>query len=502
MLYVNERDGEFAVDLRSEAGSGRRVCQLLWGDPVHETGVTHDGFVQVAARGRVGWIPRSRITRDGLLEVYVIDVGQGDGVLIRTPDDRWHLIDAGVENARQMTGKGAANFIRWKFRKDLERTVELETVILSHPDYDHYGGLINLLSGDLDDGEPPLEVSVRSFYHTGMGRFLGDDPLGRMEAGEVAPFPVRGHRMRRRDRFITELLDGRESFSSRLDDFQGRFAALAELVASVPENVARIGMEGAVPGFLPGYGPTHGVTGPGGTPLTVRVLGPAVERFGNGNGAPRAGLRKLASESVTRNGHSVTLRFDYGDARLLMTGDLNEESQRLLLSYVDPQEYRADVVKGCHHGSEDVYMRFLEAMAGRATVISSGDNEDYAHPRPVILGASGFYGRSIECIERNRVRTLPPLLYSTELARSVRLKGVEKVAVDHDDDVGTRPRPYPARRVKVKPEGARYRDLEHTPLATDLVYGLVNVRTDGRRILCATMEETGTEFDIKVFEAG
>ena len=40
------------------------------------------------------------------------------------------------------------------------------------------------------------------------------------------------------------------------------------------------------------------------------------------------------------------------------------------------------------------------------------------------------------------------------------------------------------------------------PIATDLVYGLVNIRTDGETILCATMEESGGEFDTKLFQAG
>jgi hypothetical protein len=30
----------------------------------------------------------------------------------------------------------------------------------------------------------------------------------------------------------------------------------------------------------------------------------------------------------------------------------------------------------------------------------------------------------------------------------------------------------------------------------------VNIRTDGKSILCATKEETGNDFDIKVFKAG
>jgi hypothetical protein len=44
--------------------------------------------------------------------------------------------------------------------------------------------------------------------------------------------------------------------------------------------------------------------------------------------------------------------------------------------------------------------------------------------------------------------------------------------------------------------------LRYTPVMVDLVYGLVNVRTDGVNILCATMVEKNNDFDVKVFRAG
>ena len=47
-----------------------------------------------------------------------------------------------------------------------------------------------------------------------------------------------------------------------------------------------------------------------------------------------------------------------------------------------------------------------------------------------------------------------------------------------------------------------YRRLSWLPMATDLVYGLVNVRSDGQHILCATMKEGSSDFDLQVFQAG
>jgi hypothetical protein len=94
---------------------------------------------------------------------------------------------------------------------------------------------------------------------------------------------------------------------------------------------------------------------------------------------------------------------------------------------------------------------------------------------------------------------LPPLIYSTELSRSVTLayadkirrKGATQALIDAGDA-----------EIKAKVSKARYRPMERVPVSTNLVYGLVNVRTDGDRVLCATMKESGSEFDIQVFRAG
>lgn len=499
MPYLNKNNGEFRVDLRSNPGGGSRLLELIWGDFLHDTGNRSGDYAEVRARSRTGWIPTSCISNDGLLEFYIIDVGQGDAVLIRTPDDRWHLIDAGVTNSRQMTGKGAANFIRWKFQRDLRKPAHLTSVTMSHPDFDHYGGMINLLSGDLEDGRAPFDVTVDNFYHSGMGRFDSTAPLGTFARGRVDSFPIGGYGIRRRDSYITELLDDHTSFASPQHPFSSSFADLADLVVSNTANAQRLSITDGQIDWLPGYSEADGILGPQSTPLSVRLLGPILETFEDDNNHRHLGMRRLASDSKTRNGHSVILRFDYGAARILMTGDLNAESQRLLLSYLPAEEFTADIVKGCHHGSEDVDLRFIEAMAGRATVISSGDNEDYAHPRPSVIGASSFYGRPSLTAEND---FLPPLLYSTELSRSVKLKQVERVRVDHDDDPDTRMRSYPVDRSEVRPKNSRYRKFSSTPVATDLVYGLVNVRTDGQHIMCATLEEKGNDFDIKVFQAG
>jgi beta-lactamase superfamily II metal-dependent hydrolase len=52
--------------------------------------------VKVRARAWEGYVDPAVLSDRSLLEIYIIDVGQGDGVLLKTPDGQWHLIDGGV----------------------------------------------------------------------------------------------------------------------------------------------------------------------------------------------------------------------------------------------------------------------------------------------------------------------------------------------------------------------------------------------------------------------
>lgn len=478
--YINDVGGKFKLPLKGDDGKNTGAW-LIWGDPVRviETNGTQ---VKVRARGRVGWIPQGALTDQGLLELYVIDVGQGDGVLMRTPDDAWHLIDAGISNEKQMTRKGATNFVRWKFIEDLgEPAVSLKNVILTHPDFDHYGGMLDLFSGKVSRPDRTFEVKVENFFHSGMGRFDAAPKLGAMEPGIVPKPPFDDYGIREEGSFITELLDGKDSFGSPSRPFETPFDKLAQFLASVPRNVQRLSRDdGHVPGYTPGAGA-----------VSIRVLGPVVETV---SGKP--GLRDLGSESETRNGHSVVLRVDYNKIRIMLTGDLNTASQRLLLSYESLLEFAVDVAKGCHHGSDDVDLRFVRAMKARVTVVSSGDNEDYAHPRPRILGASARYGREAKGVKGE---VLPPLLYSTELARSVKLS--HAAAVRRRGDSASEIAAAQA-EVKTIVSRAKFEALENTPISTDLVYGLINVRTDGERVLCGYMKEGTQDFELQLFRGG
>ena len=126
----------------------------------------------------------------------------------------------------------------------------------------------------------------------------------------------------------------------------------------------------------------------------------------------------------------------------------------------------ADIAKSCHHGSDEFTSEFLQALSPIATVISSCDEESYCHPRPDTLGTIGKYSRGHR-----------PMIYSTELARS----GKEFIELEKLD--------LSAQKKKER---------------VVTVYGMINVRTDGNRVIFAQKLEkksqSGETWDIHQME--
>ncbi|HSS41123.1 MAG TPA: hypothetical protein VLK37_01070 [Solirubrobacterales bacterium] len=427
--------------LFQEATGRKRSISLLWGDRVEVRKQSGDR-VEVRARGRetFGWVDKKALGGQPLLELYFIDVEQGDGILVKTPNGRHLMIDGGHRRTKQLTGKSAADFVDWKFFKDYaEDTIVLDAMIASHCDADHYGGLTDLLAPDPTHELDCTDVRVKALYHAGLGWWKG--PKG----ATLGP-----HASHDGADFFTQLVGNRDEVAAALEpgadpalhgewsEFLG--AALGtRWTNNRPTTIKRLS---SADGHLPGF-----ESAAGGEP-EIKVLAPV--RF-EVDGKP-AVRRYSSDDSKNTNGNSLLLSLRFGACRILLTGDLNRLSQESLLADYSGSrdEFLCDVGKACHHGSQDVSFAFLQAMNPAVTVFSSGDNEGYDHPRPSIIAASAIAGFK----EMDGDELVSPLIFSTELARSVKIErsnGERKVA--------------------------------------GLVYGLVNVRTDGRRILCATRDE-------------
>jgi competence protein ComEC len=87
--------------------------------------------------------PSPAVAQFVAVRIKVVDVGQGDGILIRTPHERWVLLDSGASRM-------LADSLAPRFGVD-----SLALVIVSHRHKDHYAG---------------IETVLRRFT---VGRFLG-----------------------------------------------------------------------------------------------------------------------------------------------------------------------------------------------------------------------------------------------------------------------------------------------------------------------------------------
>jgi beta-lactamase superfamily II metal-dependent hydrolase len=490
--YIRQTAGKFSIPMEGTARDGsKRVLQhLLWGDRarVLET----DGVrTKVRARGMTGWIPTQALGDTALLEMYVIDVGQGDSVLLRLPDGRHVLVDGGFKRSAQPSGKSAADFVDWKFVKDYGTpTIHIDAMVASHCDADHYGGLSDLfLTPESEQGADELDaedVQVDAFYHAGVGWWTS--PAGRRTIGPVE------------SGLLTLLVEDKADLQQTIANgkrghkLQGEWAAFLKLIHAEVPTVQRVH---AGTGYLPGFEP-DGTGRP-----SIKVLGPVQRTTGS-----RTGVRAYGSDSLNTNGNSVLLRVDYGKARIVLTGDLNTPSQRALLEHWagHEDEFACDVAKACHHGSDDILIGFLEAMNPAVTIFSSGDNETHDHPRPGIVGATGATG--FKTLDGSGEKLLTPLVYSTELARSINIGLLESLdltvanqKVSYARGKFTGVVQYLWTKAGALRPQRRKRTLKGCYVVGGIVYGLVNVRTDGTTILCATRNEADASWKIKTLPA-
>ena len=86
-----------------------------------------------------------------------------------------------------------------------------------------------------------------------------------------------------------------------------------------------------------------------------------------------------------RNEDSMVLLLEYGNFRMLFTGDLEGAAEKKLAA--SGADLHADVLKVGHHGSSNGSSEeFLEAVSPRFAVISCGKNNRYGHPSDETLG--------------------------------------------------------------------------------------------------------------------
>lgn len=514
------------VYLRSNSSGGKKTNHLLLGDWLRVLDTTpKDGSIKVRCRGDDGWLKTDEFTDKRALEINFVDIGQGDGCHIVTPDDDIILIDAGV-------GSNMNRFLSWRYNlrsrnvkraPDFDEDVseqepwQIDHVVISHPDNDHYYGFLDVFEN------PKLKFDT--IYHNGIVERPGGDETPGLEH----PDDLGGYANVNGKKYVWDIISTSKKMKELISNHPRTRKQFLSTVRAGRNNSPGVTFK-ALSVDLDKLENTS-YMGPydESASISLRILGPLAEKITH-LGETRKCLRRLGSEGVTKNGHSVILKLKYKHLSIMLGGDLNNQAQDFLLQHytsvtskasslekkvrkltakgngISDNEknalkaalakldtivaearavFECDVTKACHHGSSHFVDTFLRGINATATVISSGDNESHAHPRPDALGAIGKHGRG----ER-------PLIFSTELARSTReftpiIKHYETLSdylrqIEETDDAQER------KRLKKEMEEKQDRNV--------VVYGMITLRAlDDHVVMAQKLEQprdSGTKWDI------
>ena len=333
-------------------------------------------FYKIITAGPNGYMRKTDLGYTMGIKIFYLDVGQGDGVLLEVGDLRI-LVDSGpsVNMYSYLT--------KWQYAYLLNKKqpVHIDYVFVSHFDADHYKGLIAILNDKRFTFGTVYHAGILKFaekgnpYNTGLGDTIQHN--GAAYLSKLFDNLLQTNVTAAFNRDITNFIEAvkKAAGENRLAKTK-RLAAGDTAVSKTIENKK----------------------------FKIEILGPFTEKIGG-----RHRFIYWQDEGKTINGHSLVLKITFGERAFLLGGDLNTDSELYLMQqYKNANPFMVDVAKSCHHGSSDFTEAFMQQVNPFATVISSGDNESFSHPRADAVGCAGKYARGSR-----------PLVYSTELARSV-----------------------------------------------------------------------------------
>jgi competence protein ComEC len=89
---------------------------------------------------------------------------------------------------------------------------------------------------------------------------------------------------------------------------------------------------------------------------------------------------------TSRNAYSTVLSVNYKEFDLLLTGDLEEDGEELLVKTLENSTVNYNILKVAHHGSKySSYEDFLNIVKPEISIISCGLDNSYGHPHSELI---------------------------------------------------------------------------------------------------------------------
>ena len=307
------------------------------------------------------------------LNVYMLDVGQGDCMIIRNDNKKVYVIDGGSSSVKNVGEYRIIPCLKWM------GVNEIEAVFITHPDSDHMNGLIELLTEQRKEA-----LTVKRVY-------IFSGAMGAEEYDELS--------MLCRNSNVELLGIGRGDV---LVDGELKFGVLS-----------------------PGYGEYgKGEDAKDGVRSPIGYTSVNVNENANS-------YSSYAYFDPTSNNASLVMHIKYKDFDMLTTGDVEEEGEKDIMrsgilervedngdcggekpgknktyhlnklmggsaNQVYPLDNSIDVLKVAHHGSSgSSSLNLLSRITPRVSLISVGEGNRYGHPHAETLERLEKVGTSI-----------------------------------------------------------------------------------------------------------
>ncbi len=443
--------------VRATPDSGGEAIVLAWGDRVevlgHEGGRTQieihgrgPNLIKASVRGR---LPTQK---KGVLQFAMVDVQQGDGMVIETPAGKKILIDGG-------DNKLFARYLAARYRgTSKDNPLDIDAIVVTHGDADHFDGLNQLRKSETTSGlaaRKRIFIRPKRYFHNGLVKGPSSNSVNTI-FGKTVPF--RGGKSRAAVGLVDDITKVK---ASKLNaPFKRWVATLKHWAKRGSIDMRRLAFgDKAELKFLQGEGIFVDVLGP--IPVSAKVGSkrrPGLELLRQPGKSVLLPLDEDGEEASDRahsashtiNGHSVSLRLRYGNVRFMLSGDHNQESMERLRREVKKSDLQSEILKVPHHGSGDFDLGLLKRISPVVSLISSGDEstrKEHIHPRANLIGALGQ-------VARGKVS----LILCTELAAFFAMRGMAKTLEG----------------------GKTFFGFERTQ------FGIIHIRTDGERVLVFT----------------
>lgn len=482
---------DFVKVYKKPSKSSKRFRSLVFGEKIEiiekKKGWWKVILLEAYPCAQVGYIKGKFNTMDkGVLRFSMVDVQQGDGMVIETPEGKIVLVDGGDNKlfARHL----AARFNYTNFCEN--KPLEVDAILVTHGDADHFDGLNQIVRSEkLPKRKKHKRIILhpKRIYHNGLlkrpGKFCKEERLGETIIGPDGRLK------------ITELYDDTRNAPEGHANkpFKSWHKSLTHWEKRGPIEMKRIayGMdESEVFDFLEEEG------------ICVEIQGPFTEKVTLNDGTETDALPFLSSPpksaalhlehgdrkrhkpsvSHTINGHSIALRLTYGNVRINLTGDLNQEAMQTMRENLDLKDLESEIVKAPHHGSHDFDYDALEAMSPLVALVSSGDEsvrKEHIHPRATLMAALG-----------KAMRAENGILLTTELTAFFAFKDLcyeRKVLGKYFAD--RKDKTYSGKELYKMFSGDVHFDKGSPKWFHGFSrgnFGIINARTDGERLLVYT----------------